>query len=583
MRTLLSIIVITLLGFAPSANAQEAPIFGVGAGPTWGWQVVGPRRGGSMVAVAVSPRDPNRWAALSERGEVWLTEDGGTTWMQSLSAPRKGLGSLSSDEDMTRDIEASVEDLVQQDSVELEEDDPEADIGDLQTDAIEVAVDDIRAELDAHPVASAKRLAASGLWFGPGGELFAGRGDGLYLLSPGAQSWTHVLEEATAALTHVESRDLWLAGTVDGVRYAVDPRAWMDADDGTEGVGVWELVAIGARVWAATTDGALVARDAQTWRAFPELPGSVDQVERVDDGVLLLQDGALHRLGATGLEEETRALPGGADHFAVLADGSIAALGDGGAWVFEAGTWRALRGGASAGGVRQVAVAGDALVVAASGGVLKWVVDAPAPEQHVVSAQWMSLEELVDGVLHRPELMVPAAAHTGKALYTALPKVWLDGYFDLREGQRWSPSGGTTDNRVPDHAMRVIFEWQPPGRKGGIAADSDYEDLADLADTRARGADVLVIGDSVVVDDGKDTASLALLLERGAVEYRGHLVDELQRYYDRRTALVASRGADPRVTLGDQVAYELELQEVEAQLDVLSGGAVGRWRALSGL
>ena len=66
-------------------------------------------------------------------------------------------------------------------------------------------------------------------------------------------------------------------------------------------------------------------------------------------------------------------------------------------------------------------------------------------------------------------------------------------------------------------------------------------------------------------------------LGRDSVEYRAELSEELGALYRARARLVADGGTSEE--LRSQVLLELERLELEALMDALSGGAVGRWRA----
>ena len=113
----------------------------------------------------------------------------------------------------------------------------------------------------------ASSAARPRVWFGKDGLLFVGRADGLYR-STDLQSWNRGPDVAVTALAYLEQRDLWVAGTQDGVRFSVGAlagQAWIDAEDGTEGVMVFDLAAAEEGMYAATNTGLWFASDAQSW------------------------------------------------------------------------------------------------------------------------------------------------------------------------------------------------------------------------------------------------------------------------------------------------------------------------------
>ena len=66
-------------------------------------------------------------------------------------------------------------------------------------------------------------------------------------------------------------------------------------------------------------------------------------------------------------------------------------------------------------------------------------------------------------------------------------------------------------------------------------------------------------------------------LGRDSVEYRAELSEELGTLYRARARLLAD--ASTSEELRSKVLRELERLELEALMDALSGGAVGRWQA----
>ena len=81
----------------------------------------------------------------------------------------------------------------------------------------------------------------------------------------------------------------------------------------------------------------------------------------------------------------------------------------------------------------------------------------------------------------------------------------------------------------------------------------------------------------VYVDDGTNPHVMEARLNRRAAELRQTLADQVTDLYFARAELIEHRPQMDETSLLDQIDQELLIQELEAQLNILTDGAVRRW------
>ena len=190
---------------------------------------------------------------------------------------------------------------------------------------------------------------------------------------------------------------------------------------------------------------------------------------------------------------------------------------------------------------------------------------------------WIPIQVLVDAALRRPGLS--ESGGMGRTLATALPTLMLEGRYQPGNGgdnydAGLSSSGsmmpGTTRDRNGNFFAMARLQWTPVGRK-----QSSTQDMDGGADT--NNIWVMVDGTEVVVGDGSSPWVMSQTVSRGVVTYRNRLASDVTDLYFARADLLRARPMLASDSVLEQVELELKLDELEARLDFLTAGAVGRW------
>ncbi len=568
--------------FAPSAPAPLA-VSSTPFAPTATWLPVGPRPSARMSDVAIHPRRPDTLAVASLTGRVWVSVNRGGSWAQVMD-PITGLGAASQDEELMLQVEVRIQEILEEQEIEEvdedadpedseyeDPDDAEDAVQDSIEDAIRQATEEAQADFVDPWAVEARRVldgamdaARPRVWYADDGTLMAGRADGLWVSPDNGANWTQALDVPVTALTHLPGRDLYVAGTGDGIRFAVDPEIWLDPEDGTEGLFVYDLSSVAEGVWAATSDGVWFAPDAQTWARTglagqtlvavlgdPGWEGGVwvsdmDGVQRSDDG------GTTFRATyGQPLRSAVRLVRTGSHLLAASSDGAWESI-DGGV------SWQSMSRGLSSPDVRAVAAAGGDVYLAGGEGVFRMSLKQNLADNPALGAvsEWVPVETLLDAALSQPGIAgVEDKRARTRWLGSVLPRLRVISQYRPGTQLMWSDSAGTTSGANGDLSVTVRLDWTPAGRKVG------------------SGTVWVTAGeDDVFVDDGSDPALAMSRARRQGVDQRMDIARTVSELYFARLSLVEQRKAFATESVRERVEIELRLSELEAWLDVMTNG-----------
>ncbi len=537
------------------------------------------------------PTRPGEWAASALDGAVWLTTDAGVSWAEVL---RPLPAQVSGDERILLDVEARLSDLAGDldagqvlDGFDEDELDVQDELASEAESAVGDAVDAVQSELEADPWFLEHQAALQGrvdaarprVWYTAGGVLLAGRADGLRASADRGASWALVLDVPVTAFAE-GAGGAWVAGTIDGPVTSDDARVWSPivalagvrvldlVEDGglyiTTSDGLWHVGDTGrATALRVGVEGLLTARPVAGAPPSSGTPrsvalGAVDTL-RFTPRVF---DRAIEAAGGPAPEVHDIERPSADRMWAASAAGPFESL-DGGQ------TWTVIDRGLGDPGALGVAAVGDLVLLASAGGLyqLRPVPDdVRSAERPVEIAPWIPLSALMRTALQRRELTQRLGSRWAAA---ALPQLTLE-YRQIRVGRDdWSTSRGYTVRGLDGYwQIMTRLRWTPNRQRtnsGGFELDAD--------DTS-----VLVLADEVVVDDGTSLTVLASKVGRGSTSYRSELTDRISRLFTARVRLAANAERGQDRNLLERTERQLRIDEIEAQLDALTDGAVASWR-----
>ncbi len=578
---------------APAVEESESvvepdPAMPLAFGERFAWVPRGPRSLGPLSAVAVGPNGRDVVVAAPD-GAVWWT-GGDRRWSPLLPPVRDGLGRESSDEEVRLGVEARLAEVLDgsgaDDAPEYGDDeyfdlsaDEQAAVDDGTADEAALedgaaapdsvhdeVVGDIQADADlgADPLLEAMGEEQRGvrspprLWFGPGGRLWVGRSDGLYARIDGEM--VRVLAQPT--LSFVEADGGVIVGTLDGLRYAPtdDPRMWVDTRDGTEAVAVRDLAVLADGGLVAATDHGLWRRTDDGWSVVGNLPRPALAVAPIAGEVVLVgRADALLRVDLATGDSQVAAGVGGARDIATLGGDHVLCVGAEGVLESLDGgeTFSPLTRGLFLLDVRDLATWSTEVVIASEEGMFQ-LVDAGDLVGDLAVAGWIDVRELVDAALGRPELKQTVKGPS-RRLATIIPQFQVEARYSPQARLSWGEGDGTA--REPDGDL-----WVTAGL-GWRAERADPESL-----------DPVVIGDQVYLDDRVDSDLVGRVNGRAAGDYARRLARRVTDLYMQREAIVQRQRLVAREDLVAQVSEALRVAELEAHMDVLTGGAVHRLR-----
>jgi len=554
------------------------------------WIEAGPSTSEPFVDVALHPSRRGVWAVVSGEGGVWVTTDSGADWTRVLDGGRSRLGGISDDEQVLLDVSARVEEIVDDvaagdalDPSEIEEGDDEA-LDDLEeaTAAVGQATEDV--------VFGVQTEVAAGQWlddlpgagstgrprvrFVASGELVVARQDGIHRSLDLGSTWAHpvrwpvsdVAEVAAGQLLAVGPGGAWVSTAGSAWQPVRLPMATPPAD----------LVVDGG-TFASGPDGLWFASGGR-WQQLPgpvgATPVTVRPTSATATRALVVSTGRdLARAPRPDAATEPVTggpLPGVVD-LGRLAEGTMVAATGLGPYVSEddGRSWALVDRGLLDPRAAAVAVAGQVVVLVGAGGVHVLAArpePTPTPEgDEVVAPPFLPLGALIESASRRRELQ----QRVGRRLVAAaIPQVTAEVVARRTVGPDWEnddPAGTAVDLDTYWQA-RTILRWTPGRTRSSRSFD---------AEVAGDEVPVVVVGRDVVVDDGEAPQVLYSRVSRGAGRYRSVLAQRITELYRQRARLILQ--GEPVDALR-RVVRLLRIQELEATLDVLTDGAVTRWR-----
>lgn len=558
---------------APKTTAPAVPPYSEG----WRWVRRAPRTPAALTDVTVDPSDPAKLAAVDANGAVWLSRDAGRTWSGVLGQEGDGGFGLSNDEAVLLDVEAQFEDLVGGGGDVLADvgTDPDG-LGDLG-DALNQAGQELLTDLESDPgfvlgQTDEIALETPTITF-VGDLLFASRDGALYLSRNDGRTWGRVLATHTYSVHPLQGA--FVALTEDGARVALDPRAWFDVEDGTEGRALIDGAMAAEALVAATATGLWATRDGQRWERWGDLAEPVralashparpevlwavtaEGLRRSDDRGLSFGPPVL----GGRLTDVAAPLP---DRVVVSRTGNVLeSLDEGRTWAVASRGLEGLQGG------RFAVRADGGLIMAAADGVWSLV---PFADQAAVEAKtWVRLSELVDSSLARVGVRRDFDPFRRRYAAAFTPSLLVDARTSPVSGADWAPTQGTEAQLGRDWRIVARLQWTP--RTSRNRATQDLDLLANL------DAGVVVVDGDPLLLSGTDDYIVASRLDRAKVDYQAEVVSLLADLYRARTELIAERARLQDAALQRRVLHDLAISEIEARLDALTDGAVLRWEA----
>jgi photosystem II stability/assembly factor-like uncharacterized protein len=557
----------------PALPAPSLPPYDEG----WQWRRIAPDPGTPVVDAATHPSDGTRIAAATSDGVVWVSRDGGRSWVAVLGQSSQGLGDQSRDEDVLLDVDARLEEILADgdlgDLSELEADDVAATVQDAVDDTTGELITDVESDpgfvvrdTDDDPPAP-PRVA----WVGD--LLFASTGGTLYLSRNDGRTFTEVLEMQVEEVFGFGA--VYLALTADGARVALEPRAWFDLLDGTEGVELVDGVVVGDRLLAASPRGLWSTTDGETWGRHGELTVPVRAIAAHPDApdiVWVITDRGLRRSADRGrtfgpvlqkgrLTDVEVPLP---DRVVVARIGTVLQSTDDGA------SWKVITSGLDSvsEGRLEAGVDGEVLLAAANG---LWILRRLAPAAEVESQEWVGLGALLGATLSR-EGVERSFNVRGRRWTAALtPALRLEYWQQRAQNLDWQEGRGTRTDPERDWRFLVRLIWQPRQSRRVWVSDDPSEAI--------DAVNLVMVGDEPLLLTGQDDYVVAARLDKNLADYQATLADTVTDLYNTRTELVAERARLRGDRLQRRVFHELAIDEIEARLDALTEGAVLRWES----
>ncbi|MFK7928374.1 MAG: hypothetical protein AB8H79_09295 [Myxococcota bacterium] len=549
----------------------------------WRWARRAPGIGIAVGDVAVDPTDPNKWVAVAAEGSVWATRDAGRTWTVVFGSTQDDGFDLSNDEDVLLDVEARLDELVGDggaDDLDAGADLVDGLADEAASDALDAADqagDELLTDLESDPdfvlnrneLASAQTPTVDYV----GQNLFVSVGDSLFLSRNEGRTWGSVLDVHTYQVIGLAGTAVAL--TEDGARVSIDPRAWFDIDDGTEGKAMVDGTVSGEALIAATSSGLWATRNGQDWAQWGTLTGPVRALAShptAPDVVYAITSRGLVRSTDRGLTFSGPLLQGQVDDVVTLGDGHVVvtrpgtvldSIDGGESW---APATRGLEGLAAG----RLAVRSDGgLVMAAADGV--WALLPLSQGNSLGRSAWIDLRDLVSSSLGREGVRRNFDPFKRRYAAVLIPTLTVDAFTTPTGTLEWGALQGTDATRRRIWSLMARVQWTPRTSRSRSLQDLDL--VADI-DTN-----VVIVGKEPLLLTGTDDYVVATRLDRAAVDYQAEVVAVVTDLYRARAELSAERLQLQDAPLQRQVFHELSIFEIEARLDALTDGAVLRWES----
>ncbi len=524
------------------------------------------------LAVAEDPARPGGSLALLDDGSVLRSTDAGGTWSQV----RTGRVRLRMGDDGLQ-LEADALAARQMELVESLVDDAGEDPEALQ-EAIDEGLERLAAEwgLDASGGAMREAPGADpvGLWFvGEGVVVSLPHDEGVWWSADGGTSWGPLPLPPAHDIERLRD-GRWLVACEQGIfTMDADFGAWSGPLPGTRARTAVDLQAWGAGAFAASPDGLLFSPDGVGWHVVwsrgPVYALTVAaDTQRIWFGtgqrVWWMTDprgGAQAAVGPSlGAVLDVEVLPSG-EVVAATSAGVVRSADAGVSFV-------PMTHGLSGQQVRQLRWMEGSLWAATERGLWRWEptdihgVDVHPADDDLPAG--LLAEASIDGF---PSEAGPGGGARVKAWGALLPAVHLQGAW-WREDVRLARIDNGLDLQVDGYAyVGLQLEWTP---RAGVRA----------VDPEGRGGDPTAgaIEAVYLAPDALEGASWSAV-GRDAWEHRVRRMHQISGLVAFRRHLVAELAQLGRAPLRRRLDVMLRIEETEAWLDLLTGGALSAWRA----
>jgi len=552
----------------------------------------------SSLTVPVSriTRDPSgALVVMGEDGAIYRQE-GVDRWRQVL-AGRLLDGEGVDEEGVLLDAESAIEDFTDttvDETVETNDAGDEigssVDISGSLEDAVEVGIQD--ADMRVGALQEAQALWASAT---TKGLMLASRPEGSWRSQDNGRTWTPVTGLPACRdfleFTGQDRRSIVLAGTDSGMLFSLDGgQSWRDGDAALRGVGVLSLATDGGIVFAGTTEGLWLSLDGVRWaKLLPPRYADVQMDAILTDPAwvgglwvatpdgLLRSDDAGQTFSPAGRNPLV-----GTRKLVQLSEGNhLLAAGEDGVWeTLDGGVrWSALPGGLPGPLVADV-VAGVQPAIATRTGV--YILSRPVADIEPVvtlaeDVSGLSAEAIVGIMLRRTGMDVSPLAVQRKFARSALtPKLQLG---MVHQNEVYIDADYDAISSTQMEASRWLFTAQACfGGCGTSTTDLSYESGGTFTDASASGADsdfeLVVIGGEIYAasDAVSSIAPAAVNVSQRIAKYRNDLTDYVIELFYSRERLLSERGTIGTLPLMEQVLHDLQIQEVNARLDIYTDG-----------
>ncbi len=532
------------------------------------WQRRGPSSARGFVDVVAVPGGAEV-VALDAEGGVWRWDE--VSWIKVLDAPLDGLRLLD-----PVDPNLGLGDAQgNRENFDGAGDGGES-RGDGENNVVIGATRPLNASLGLEREGR-QRVVGRLAWLGSEG-LAVLRPDGLYLSPDGGEVWERAVREPAFCIAEFQGR-AWL-GTPGGLWTRSESDGRWRPDRGLGADPVLDLLAVGDDLLALSGGSIQATRDGERWRVRqPSLDArALLAVSGQDRLWVAMEDTVLKARGlGRSLSAPVGTPPRDVWSMVGLDGGQLMVAGDRGAWLSSDGgdSWtplsRGLRGAHARGVARTPA---GQLWLASADGLYRleegtgFALGPPRTEP------WLTVEELLVasaervGVRNKREL-----SGTGRLILRYLmPRV--------RVQARWLDNANVSSRLgggyvlQPDDVFQfyVDLTWVPPGARRRIETD-DFS--GDVRDTR-----------SVRLDDSGNRALQQAAGDTLGQSWSSNIRQELDSftritalYREREDRLGELNTADGARSLHEEVRLVLDLEEIDAQLDALTDGAVSRYTA----
>lgn len=618
---LLTLMVVPAYAQGGTAPATPAPA----ETPTVGVQIVEPLHKGevwfeergvsryeSRVVSLARAMDGGAWLAGLEDGTLIRSVDGARSWSRVLR-PVGEVVELDAEEILLNAEAITTESAAEQaSSFDEVEDSTDYDESDVSTDQSGEPEPPPEAATDLPDATETEDISGDTLlrhgestsigatvWFSgqePGLAL-AGRPDGLWRSLDAGLSWTRVDGEADARsfLALPESGTI-LAGTGSGLRISPDAgERWLDVEDITDNAEIAGLSLVGRTVVAATSRGLFASEDALRWRGlgWTEPATSVLGDPTWEGGMWVATERGVLRSdngGATFSSLSRQSLRGVTTLSALKGPAHVMAYGSDGVWETTDGavTWHPISSGLRDPDVRAAVVVDGRPIIATSramwrlrptnfgvGGL------SSRPKAIITDSDQRMLGMLVITATEREGLdleRVQARKLAAKGFFPTLTLQAKLGLHDNRSSQ--FVSGDTTQGGKLAYALeaKACFGGCLKTRDvSGEVDTGDYDGLgstdfdAESAITETMLGSQYVLGGEVMGEE-----SDALAAANVSQKIRKYRVDIADQVVGAWSALVRIRALPAPDSLTASVDQVLQVQELEARLDLYTDGAYTR-------